>query len=147
VFGVFGDGQYRLQPIYVDDLAELAVKQGQADANGVIDAIGPETFTYRHLVQEIGAIIGKRRPILSVPPSIGYVAGWLIGKVTGDVMITHEEIKGLMQDLLCTNSPPAGTTRLTDWARTHAATLGKCYASELARRRNRQNAYEALSGS
>ncbi|MGC8541452.1 MAG: SDR family oxidoreductase, partial [Phycisphaerae bacterium] len=24
VFGVFGDGQYKLQPIYVDDLAELA---------------------------------------------------------------------------------------------------------------------------
>ena len=25
VFGIFGDGQYRLQPIYVDDLAEAAV--------------------------------------------------------------------------------------------------------------------------
>ena len=29
VFGVFGDGQYRLQPIYVDDLARLAVEQGR----------------------------------------------------------------------------------------------------------------------
>ena len=29
VFGVFGDGRYRLQPIYVDDLAALAVEQGK----------------------------------------------------------------------------------------------------------------------
>jgi len=146
VFGVFGDGQYRLQPVYVDDLAELAVKQGCEGPNALIDAIGPETFTYRELVREIGAIIGKPKPIISIPPSLGYGAGWLIGKFTGDVVITREEIEGLMQDLLCTKSPPAGSTRLTDWARAHAATLGQHYASELARRRDRQVAYIKPAG-
>ncbi len=53
VFGVFGDGQYRLQPMHVDDFAALAVEQGQDRADRVIDAIGPETFTYRRLVEEI----------------------------------------------------------------------------------------------
>jgi NADH dehydrogenase len=146
VFGVFGDGQYRLQPIYVDDLAELAVKQGRGRADTTVDAIGPETFTYRNLVREIGAIIGKPRPVISVPPSLGYVLGWLIGKFTGDVVITREEIKGLMQDLLCTKSPLAGSTRLTDWARANATTLGRHYAGELARRRNRQEPYAGHSG-
>jgi len=135
VFGVFGDGQYKLQPIFVDDLAALAVEQGRQRANAVIDAIGPETFTYRELVREIGRIIGKPRPILSVPPWLGYAFAWLIGKVTGDVVITRDEIEGLMRNLLCTNSPPAGPTRLTDWARAHAATLGQHYAGELARRK------------
>ena len=134
VFGVFGDGEYRLQPIFVDDLAELAVTQGKERANRVIDAIGPETFTYRELVTAIADIIGKRRPILSLPPALGYAAGWLIGKCTGDVMITRAEIAGLMRNLLCTTSPPAGRTRLTEWAREHAATLGVRYASELGRR-------------
>ena len=146
VFGVFGDGQYKLQPIYVDDLAELAVRQGREAANTIVDAVGPETFTYRGLVREIGAIIGKPRPIISLPPSLGYASGWLIGKFTGDVVITREEIKGLMQDLLCTKSPPAGSTQLTVWSREHAATLGQHYASELARRRNRQKAYTNLAG-
>ena len=145
LFAVFGDGRYRLQPIYVDDLAELAVRQGREGANTVIDAIGPETFTYRDLVQELGTIIGKPRPIISVPPSIGYAAGWFIGNITGDVVITREEIEGLMQGLLCSQSPPAGPTRLTEWARTHAGTLGRRYASELARRRNRKQGY--LEGS
>jgi len=96
VFGVFGDGEYGLQPIYVDDLAELAVEQGRHSADTVVDAIGPETFTYRDLVRQIGAILGKPRPVVSVPPSIGYLAGWLLGRLMHDVLITREEIGGLM---------------------------------------------------
>jgi hypothetical protein len=46
--------------------------------------------------------------------------------------------------LLYTNSTPAGETKLTDWAKEHAAELGHKYASELARRRNRQKAYGKL---
>ena len=144
VMGVFGDGQYKLQPIYIEDFAMLAVEQGRDRANRIVDAIGPETFTYRDLVRQLGEIIGQRRPIVSVPPTVGYVAGWLLSKLTGDVTITRDEIRGLMANLLCTDSPPAGPTRLTDWARQHAATLGRRYASELARRRNRQAAYEDL---
>ncbi len=135
VFGVFGRGNYRLQPIYVDDLAQLAVEQGRRTENVIINTIGPETFTYRELVQAIGRIIGQPRPIMSVPPVVGYAAGWLIGQIVGDVMITRPEIEGLMADLLYVDAPPAGQTRLTAWAATHADTLGRRYASELARRK------------
>ncbi len=144
VFGVFGDGQYRLQPIYVDDLAKLSVEQGESEENRIIDAIGPETFTFRELVQQIGQIIGKSRPILGVPPGIGYWFASLLGAWKRDVVITREEIDGLMSGLLYVDSPPAGDTRLTDWAKEHADTLGRQYASELARRRNRHDAYGTL---
>ncbi|MCB9460239.1 MAG: NAD(P)H-binding protein [Anaerolineaceae bacterium] len=134
VFGVFGDGEYRIQPIYVDDLAALAVAQGRLRENVIIDAIGPETFTYRELAQTIGEIIHSKRPVIGVPPCVGYVTGQVIGWLVNDVTITRPEIEGLMADLLYVDSPPAGETRLTDWARQHADTLGKRYASELARR-------------
>ena len=143
VFGIFGDGQYKLQPIYVDDLAQLAVEQGRASRSVTLNAIGPETFTYRGLAEALGRIIGKPRPMVSVPPSVGYAAGWVIGKLVGDVMITREEIRGLMDNLLCVDAPPAGTTLLTDWARERAATLGLHYASELARRRDREVEYSS----
>jgi len=135
LFGVFGDGAYRLQPIYVDDLAELAVTAGQSNENKIVEAIGPETFTYRQLVQTIGHIIGRPRPILSIPPRVGYWVGWIIGHFTNDVTITWPEIEGLMADLLYVDAPPAGHTRLTAWARDHAAELGRHYAAELQRRR------------
>jgi uncharacterized protein YbjT (DUF2867 family) len=143
VFGVFGDGFYLIQPIYVDDLAKLAVEQSQEQSNRIIDAIGPETFTYRELVRTIGNIIGKNRLVISVSPDLGYLAGWLIGKMMGDVLITRDEITGLMQDYLCTNSPPVGTTPLTEWAKEHVSTLGFHYASELRRRLHRETEYEA----
>jgi uncharacterized protein YbjT (DUF2867 family) len=141
VFGLFGDGQYRLQPIYVDDLAALAVEQGQNKTNAVIDAIGPETFTYKGLVETIAEIIGKKRPIISLPPALGYLAGLLIGKLVDDVTVTREEIDGLMAGLLSVESSPAGQTKLTDWAREHAESLGRSYSNELARRRDRKLGY------
>ena len=143
VFGVFGNGEYRMQPIYVNDLADLAVKYGKKDQNLIIDATGPETFTYRELVKKIGEIIGTRRPVVPVPPFIGYIAGWIIGKIVNDVMITKEEIEGLMADLLYVDSPPAGSTKLTEWAEKHSGTLGLRYTSELARRTDRESEYKS----
>ena len=141
IFGVFGAGHYRLQPIHVHDFAELAVAQGAARVDRTIDAIGPETYTYRDLVRELARIIGVRRPIVSVPPQLGYATGWFLGKFLGDVLITRDEVDGLMRDLLATESEPTGRTRLSSWAREHAATLGRRYATELGRRRNRSVAY------
>lgn len=144
VFGVFGDGGYRLQPIFVDDLAQLAVQASGSSENVVRDAIGPETFTYRELVSVIGAAIGRQRPIVSVPPGLGVAVGRLVGLVVGDVVVTPEEIAGLMQNLLVTSSPPAGNTALSQWIVEHRADLGRRYSSELARRRDRQKTYEQL---
>jgi NADH dehydrogenase len=143
VFAVFGDGQYCLQPIYVDDLAGLAVEHGEKQENVIIDAIGPETFTYKSLVEEIGKIIGKKRKMISVSPTLGYIAGSVISKLVNDVLITREEIEGLMANLLFIDSPPAGKTKLTEWAKKHADSLGIKYASELVRRRDRETEYNS----
>ncbi|MGB2896043.1 MAG: NAD-dependent epimerase/dehydratase family protein [Anaerolineales bacterium] len=143
LFGMFGDGEYRLQPIFVDDLAGMAVEAGEHNDNAVVNAIGPETFTYKSLVETIGEIIGVSKPIISIHPSIGYLAGNLIGKLVGDVLITRDEIDGLMADLLYVDSPPTGETKLTHWAREHSPSLGRTYASEIRRRKNRVEGYDS----
>lgn len=142
VFGVFGDGRYRLQPIHVEDFAALAVAAPAQPPGRTIDATGPETFTFRGLAERLGGILGCRRPVVSVPPGLGYLATSALGFLLRDVMLTRDEIDGLMADLLATDAPPAGTTKLTDWAAQHADRLGRRYASELARRRNRLAAYD-----
>ena len=134
IFAVFGDGAYRLQPIYVEDLAALAVAEGMHDGNRIINAIGPETFAYQALVEAVGEAIGEKRRIVHVSPAVGYAASRVIGWFVGDIFITREEIEGLMDGLLYVEAPPAGTTRLTDWMRANAETLGRNYASELGRR-------------
>jgi NADH dehydrogenase len=137
VFGIFGDGSYRIQPVYVGDLAGIAVDEGEKGDNRIVNAIGPETFTFRALVETVGKLIGRQRPIVSISPGLGYLAGRVIGRVVGDVLVTKEEIEGLMAGLLFVDSPPAGTTRLSEWAGENASSLGRRYASELSRRRSR----------
>jgi len=135
VYGLFGDGGYGIQPIHVDDFAALAVAAGQKTGNSIVNAIGPESFTFRELVTTLGEILDCQRPKLNLPPWLGWLAGKAMGAATGDVVITWEEIGGLMAGLLAVDTPPVGTTRLTEWATRHRDTLGRRYASELARRR------------
>jgi len=141
IMGVFGNGDYKLQPIHVEDFALLAVAEGKQTQNRTIDAIGPETFTYKELVRVMGEIIGKKRPIMSVPDFMGYMAAWVIGKMVGDVVLTKPEIEGLKANLLTTNSQPTGKIKLTEWVRAHKDTIGKIYANEMARRIDRKKSY------
>ena len=143
ILGVFGDGSYSLCPINVEDLAAAAVEYGKLRDNVVVNAVGPETFTYRELMEIVGRIIGATRPIVGVPGWLGWFVGWVIGKVHGDVMITMDEIRGLTADLLHVDSQPLGSTRLTDWVFANRETLGKRYTSELSRRVDLTGAYRS----
>jgi NADH dehydrogenase len=93
------------------------------------------------LVQTIARLIGVRCSVIAVPPRLGWLVGLVLGWLTKDVVITHEEIEGLMADLLYTPSSPTGTTGLSGWIQANAETLGRHYTSELARRVDRQTAY------
>ncbi|MBU0483630.1 MAG: NAD(P)H-binding protein [Proteobacteria bacterium] len=141
IFPIFGYGSYRLQPIFVEDFAELAVREGGNPDNVIINAIGPETFSYRDLVEKIGDIIGISKPIVSVSPRLGYLVGSIVSKFVNDVVVTREEIVGLMDDLLSVDDQPAGETKLSEWAYKNRKRLGHSYSSELARRIDRTRAY------
>ncbi len=135
VFGLFGDGQYRVQPIFVKELAALAIEQGAAKENATIDAIGPETFTFRGLVEEIAAAIDVRTMVVSMPPGLALATIRLLGKCVHDEIVTRDEMRAMMAGLLCTQSPPTGATRLIAWLRENRETLGREYMSEKGRRR------------
>jgi NADH dehydrogenase len=132
-FALPGDGSYRLQPVYVDDVAALAIEAAGTDQNLVWDAVGPEDFSFREMVAMIGRTIGHPRPLLSVPPRLALAAAQLISLFVRDVVLTPEEVDGLMQNLLVSTEPPRGRTRLSDWLAEHKDTVGKEYASELKR--------------
>jgi NADH dehydrogenase len=143
VFGVFGRGDYKLQPIYVDDLASAAVEKAGGDHNEIINAIGPETFTYRGLVETVRRLLGLKRLVISVPPAVGYWACRLTGLLVRDIIITRCEIRGLMEGRLCVEAPPLGATKLTEWIERHKHSLGCHYTSEMARRMDRVSEYRS----
>ena len=133
VFPIAGRGDYRVQPVFVDDVAQLAVDSASGDGNVTLDAVGPETFTFEELVRQIAHTTGGRARIVRLPPSLVYASAQLMSVALRDVVLTRDEIDGLMAGHLVSSDPPTGTTRLTGWMRDHRDTLGRRYASELAR--------------
>jgi NADH dehydrogenase len=133
VFAIPGNGAYRIQPTFVGDLAELAVEGGKRTDNFIADAAGPETYTYMELVKLIRSAVGSRSWILPVRPATLSYASKALSTMLGDVLLTDEEIEGLMAELLVSHAPPMGHTTLAAWIQSNAGTLGRSYASELAR--------------
>jgi uncharacterized protein YbjT (DUF2867 family) len=133
IFAIPGDGSYLLQPAYVDDLAELAVDAGYTKEKMVWDAVGPDVFTFEELVRLMSDTLGLHRKILHVPPRATLTAAQFLSLFVRDVLLTSDEVEGLMSNLLVSREPPRCKTPLADWMRQNKATLGKAYASELAR--------------
>ena len=133
LFALFGSGDYRLQPVCVEDLAQIAVNAGQQRENMVVDAVGPEVYTFDELVRLIAAKTRSRAKIVHLRPGLALLLGKLMGYGVKDVIVTRDEVRGLMSSLLLSQGPPTGQTRLSDWLEEHAESVGRKYASELAR--------------
>lgn len=133
IFGLPGDGSYRLSPIYVDDLAQLAVEAVYKKENYVWDAVGPDEFSFKEMVELIGKTVGKETPLLHFPPRLALLAAQFLSIFVNDVMLTPEEVDGLMANMLVSKEPPRCKTSLRDWLKENRATVGANYASELAR--------------
>jgi NADH dehydrogenase len=144
IFGVFGDGSYRLRPLHVEDMASLLVEHANMSGDFTVDAVGPEEFSYIGLVRTLAEILQVRRPIMRIPSPIAFACSKLLNPFVKDVIITKEEVKGLMRGLLDSQNPSTGTIKLTQWAKEHRDTLGYRYASEVGRRVNRTLAYDQI---
>lgn len=133
IFLIPGDGSYGIQPIFVEDLAELAVAGVYSKENYIIDAVGPDSYTFKELVQLIGETIGARRLLVSVPPRLALLASQFLSLFVSDVILTTEEVDGLMANLLVSKEPARAKTAFRDWLTDNRDTVGRKYASELKR--------------
>jgi NADH dehydrogenase len=147
VFGVAGNGRYKIQPVHVDDVARICVEMGARNDNLVIDAAGPETFTWKEFVRAIGKGIGHPRPMFSAPVPAALAMARMIGLVVKDVVVNRQELDGLMAGLTASDQTPvAGRIKLTEWIDRHAAGLGVEWASEIGRNYERQEPQKVLIG-
>jgi uncharacterized protein YbjT (DUF2867 family) len=133
LFAIPGEGSYRLQPVCVEDLADLAAEAVYRKDSYIMDVVGPDIFTFKEMVTLIAETLNARRPILSVPPRIALMAARFLSLFISDVLLTREELDGLMANLLVSNHPARGKTRFADWLEANKEHVGVRYASELKR--------------
>jgi uncharacterized protein YbjT (DUF2867 family) len=133
IFGIPGDGLYPIQPVHVHDIAEIAVRAGSLSETMVVDAAGPDIFTFREFVALVRETIGSRTWVIPMPVGAALLAARVIGLVVRDVVLTRDEVAELQARLMCSAAAPTGTIRLADWLAANADGLGRRWSSELDR--------------
>ncbi|MFN8405747.1 MAG: NAD(P)H-binding protein [Anaerolineales bacterium] len=128
-----GDGSYGIQPVHVEDVANLAVEGVYSKDSYITDAVGPESYTFKELVKLVGETIGAKRLVVSAPPRLALLASQFLSLFLNDVLLTPEEVDGLMGNLLVSHEPARGKIKFSEWLEGNKNALGKKYASEIAK--------------
>ena len=131
MFPMFGDGRYRVQPVFVDDVGRIAVESAESPSNLTVDASGPEIFAFEGFVRLIMEAVNPSMKIIRLPPIVGLTIDKLIGWKMKDVILTRDELQGLMDELLTSAQTPNGTMKFSEWLTANKKTVGNEYTSEL----------------
>ncbi len=133
LFGIPGRGDYRLQPVAGEDVAEIATWAAEQVGPVIVDAAGPDIIYYSEMVESIAIAVGRHPRFVYVSPRNALRAAKIIGRMVNDVMLNEPELEGLMQELLVSRERPRGTQSLDNWLLANADRVGQTYASELDR--------------
>ena len=133
VFVVGGDGEYRVRPIHIEDLARLCVEKGSERDDSVTDAVGPDRPTFNELVASIKRAVGARALVVHVPGPAVVLLSRVLGGILSDVLLTREEFETMAVGMADTTGPATGPTSLSAWLADHGNGLGRRYANELKR--------------
>ena len=133
VFAIGGRGDYRLRPIHVDDLGRLCADLGTRPGNVVVDAVGPQSLTFRQLVEEIRDAVGRRCVIVPVPGALIPVLAAGLNVALRDTLLTADEYASMAAGRADSAAPATGQVKFTDWVHEHGDELGRSYANELDR--------------
>jgi uncharacterized protein YbjT (DUF2867 family) len=126
-------GHYRVQPVAGEDVAEIATWAADQAGNVVVDAAGPEIMSFVELVGSVAIAVGRRPRFVYLPPTLTLMAADVLGFFVRDIVLTRQEVQGLIDELLVSHEPPRGTHRVDDWLLTSAESLGRRYVSALNR--------------
>ena len=133
VFPVFGNGDYKVQPVYAEDLAGQVVAAGSQNENAVAVTAGPDTFAFEELLRLLAKAVNARVRLVHTPPSLGFALTRLFGLLLRDVALTRDEVDGLTAGLLTSHAAPDGTTRLIERLSKNVEALGCRYVPEVRR--------------
>jgi NADH dehydrogenase len=76
---VVGDGRQRLQPVFVEDVAEAAARAIASGApSGTYEVGGPDVMDMNEVLSVMMEVRGKRKPLVHVPPALPKLAGFFL---------------------------------------------------------------------
>jgi NADH dehydrogenase len=83
---IFGDGEERLTPVFVEDVGRLfarVVAEPAAAEAATLPLGGPDVLTMNEVLQTALAVMNRRRPILHIPKPVGRLQGAMMQFLPG----------------------------------------------------------------
>ena len=110
VFPVFGSGEYKLQPLFVTDLAQCMVKSitEPKAVNQAIEMGGPDAMTFNEIVDAVAEALNKKVYKIHIPLSMIKVFARLMGKILKKPPISIDQLIMMEMGNVC------DTTRMKD---------------------------------
>jgi len=100
-------GETRMQPVYVDDVAQAVENSIVQQASGIFELGGPDVRTLRELMELMLAVIERRRLVVNLPFWVGRLIGAgfdmmqaVSGGLVSNGILTRDQVKSLRNDTI-----------------------------------------------
>lgn len=99
VLPLIGGGETKLQPVYVDDVAEAIARavDGKVAGGRIYELGGPQINSFKETLEEMLTVIGRKRLLVSVPWSIASLMGSVMGLLPKP-QLTRDQVEMLKSD-------------------------------------------------
>ncbi len=108
IYPLFGEGRTRLQPVYVEDVAEavsrLAAGKYATDAS-IFECAGPRIYSYRELVREVATQLKVRIRLMPVPFAVWSMLATAAESLPA-VPLTRNQVDLMRRDNVAANDLP-----------------------------------------
>ncbi|ENO85015.1 complex I NDUFA9 subunit family protein [Thauera linaloolentis] len=96
----------RFQPVYVEDVAETVWRSlsTPSAAGQTFDVAGPKVYTLRQLVEYASAQVGKPRPVIGLPESLGMIQAGLL-ELAPQPLMSRDNIRSMRVDNVTDGEP------------------------------------------
>jgi uncharacterized protein YbjT (DUF2867 family) len=118
LYPMFGDGRTKLQPVYVEDVAEAVTRALLATESRAItyECGGPNIYSYKELLRALAETVGSKAILLPLPFAAWHVMAWL-GELLPNPPITRNQVELMQVDNVTATDKP-GLADLGIWPRT-----------------------------
>jgi uncharacterized protein YbjT (DUF2867 family) len=103
VVPVIGDGRYKFQPVYVEELCIVMAMAAEAKftSRKIYEIGGPEQLTYLEVLDIIGRVLNRRRPVIHLPMCLVRSGAFLMEKILKPAPITRDQLKMMAAGSTC----------------------------------------------
>ncbi|TIX80145.1 MAG: complex I NDUFA9 subunit family protein, partial [Mesorhizobium sp.] len=98
VLPLIGGGQTKFQPVYVGDVAEAVARSvdGKVQGGRIYELGGPQVLTFKQCMQEMLAMIDRKRLLVSVPWWVANMQASILGLLPNP-LLTKDQVLQLRE--------------------------------------------------